>query len=67
VHEAAVRAQLDSGELTSYSVPGTPLDRPWQLCTTSEPTAATRLFLTHVCDVGRVGAAAFHTRHRPQG
>ncbi|ORA26946.1 LysR family transcriptional regulator [Mycobacterium aquaticum] len=67
VHEAAVRAQLDSGELVSYTVPGTPMDRPWQLCTTSEPTSATRLFLAHVCDPGRVGAAAFHTRHRPQG
>lgn len=67
VHEAAARAQLDSGELSSYALPGTPLDRPWHLCTTSEPTAATRLFLAHVCDVARVGAAAFHTRHRPQG
>jgi DNA-binding transcriptional LysR family regulator len=67
VHEEAVREQLDSGELTSYAIPGTPLDRPWQFCTTSEPTAATRLFLAHVCDPQRVGASAFHTRHRPQG
>jgi DNA-binding transcriptional LysR family regulator len=67
VHEAAVREHLDSGELVAYSVPGTPLDRPWQLCTASEPTAATRLFLAHVCDPRRVGAEAFHTRHRPQG
>jgi DNA-binding transcriptional LysR family regulator len=67
VHEEAVREQLDSGELASYGVPGTPLDRPWHFCTTSEPTAATRLFLAHVCDRGRVGAAAFHTRDRPKG
>jgi len=67
VHEEAVREHLDSGQLVSYAVPGTPLDRPWQLCTASEPTAATRLFLAHVCDPRRVGAAAFHTRHRPQG
>jgi DNA-binding transcriptional LysR family regulator len=67
VHEEAVRGQLDAGELTSYAVPGTPLDRPWHLCTTSEPTAATRLFLRHVCDPDRVGAAAFHTQHRPNG
>lgn len=67
VHEEAVREHLDSGELASYAVPGTPLDRPWQFCTTSDPTAATRLFLQHVCDPNRVGAAAFHTRHRPQG
>jgi DNA-binding transcriptional LysR family regulator len=67
VHEEAVREQLDSGELAPYAIPGTPLDRPWHFCTTSEPTAATRLFLQHVCDPRRVGAAAFHTRHRPQG
>jgi DNA-binding transcriptional LysR family regulator len=67
VHEEAVREQLDVGELASYAVPGTPLDRPWHLCTTSEPTAATRLFLRHVCSPDRVGAAAFHTRHRPKG
>lgn len=67
VHEEAVRGQLGSGELTVHPVPGTPLDRPWHLCTTSEPTAATRLFLRHVCDEGAVGSAAFHTRHRPKG
>ena len=65
VHEEAVREQLGSGELTAYAVPGTPLDRPWHLCTTSEPTAATRLFLRHVCDRDKVGARAFHTRNRP--
>lgn len=67
VHEEAVREQLDSGELAAHSVAGTPLDRPWHLCTTSEPTAATRLFLRHVRDPERVGAAAFHTPHRPEG
>jgi DNA-binding transcriptional LysR family regulator len=60
VHEQAAREQLDRGDLTTYAVPGTPLDRPWHLCTTAEPTAATRLFVTHVCDPDRVGAAAFH-------
>lgn len=58
---------LDSGDLATYPVTGTPLERPWHLCTTSEPTAATRLFLRHVCDPGRVGEAAFHTRYRPKG
>lgn len=67
VHEEAVREQLEAGELASYPVTGTPLDRPWHLCTTSEPTAATRLFLRHVCAPERVGSAAFHTRHRPKG
>ena len=67
VHEEAVRDRLDAGELAMYPAPGTPLDRPWHLCTTAEPTAATRLFLRHVSDPGLVGAAAFHTRPRPQG
>lgn len=67
VHEAAARALLETGELTTYPVPGTPLDRPWHLSTMSEPTAATRLFLRHVCDVDCVGAAAFHARRRPKG
>lgn len=67
VHEEAARPYLDSGDLATYTVPGTPLERPWQLCTASEPTAATRLFLQHVCDSERVGEAAFHTRSRPKG
>lgn len=67
VHEEAVREQLDAGELAQYPVPGTPLDRPWHLCTTADPSAATRLFLDHVGDADRVGSAAFHTRPRPQG
>jgi DNA-binding transcriptional LysR family regulator len=67
VHEEAVREQLDAGQLAQYAVQGTPVDRPWHLCTTAEPTAATRLFLRHVCDPGLVGAAAFHTRVRPTG
>ena len=67
VHEEAVRDQLDSGDLALYAVPGTPLDRPWHLCTTAEPTAATRLFVRHVCDANLVGPAAFHTRLRPKG
>ena len=50
VHEEAVRGRLDAGEL-AHAVPGTPVDRPWHLCTTAEPTAASRLFLRHVCDV----------------
>ncbi|WP_427891823.1 LysR family transcriptional regulator [Kribbella sp. GL6] len=67
VHEEAVRAHLDAGRLAAYAVPGTPLDRPWHLCTASDPTAATRLFLEHVCSTDRVGEAAFHTRNRPKG
>lgn len=53
-HEEAVRDQLGAGTLVTYPVPGTPLDRPWHLCTAASPTAATTLFVRHV-------AAAFHT------
>ena len=67
VHEEAVRGPLEAGELTSYAVPGTPVDRPWHLCTAAEPTAATLLFLRHVSDPVFVGTAAFHTRSRPKG
>ena len=67
VHEEAVRGHLDAGELARYAVPGTPVDRPWHLCTVTEPTAASQLFLRHVCDPDRVGSAAFHTRSRPHG
>ena len=67
VHEEAARPHLDNGDLATYPVPGTPLERPWHLCTASEPTAATRLFLQHVCDPDRVGDAAFHTTDRPRG
>jgi len=63
VHQQAAREQLDRGELTTYAVPGTPLDRPWHLCTTAEPTAATRLFVSHLCDPEHAGAAAFHAGH----
>ena len=67
VHEEAVRELLMAGDLATYPLPGTPLDRPWHLCTGTSPTAATRLFLAHVTDPGLVGAAAFHTRTPPQG
>ncbi|MFC7220155.1 LysR family transcriptional regulator [Streptomyces polyrhachis] len=67
VHEEAARGALESGELAVHPVAGTPLDRPWHLCTSAEPTAATRLFVRHVCDGERVGGAAFHTLSRPRG
>jgi len=67
VHEAAAEEHLAAGVLAVQRVPGTPLDRPWHLSTTAEPTGASRLFLRHVCDAGRVGGAAFHSSNRPQG
>lgn len=64
VHEAAAAEQLASGQLSAYPLSGTPLNRPWHLCTTAEPTAASRLFLGHVCDPDVVGKAAFRTTLR---
>ncbi|MEZ5096995.1 MAG: LysR substrate-binding domain-containing protein [Nocardioides sp.] len=67
VHEVAAAADLARGALVGVPVPHTPLDRPWLLSTGPEPTAATRMFVQHVCDPTLVGAEAFHTRTRPQG
>lgn len=66
-HEEAVAASLESGELVAVDVPGTPLERPWHLCSSESPTAVARLFLAHLTDPAEVGAQAFHTRNRPQG
>ena len=58
-HEDAVRDLLDTGDLTTYPIPGTPLERPWHLCTGPTPSAATTLFVGHVSDSQLAGAAAF--------
>lgn len=47
VHEQAVGELLAAGALTTYDVPGTPLVRPWHLCTSETPSPTTRLFLQH--------------------
>ena len=67
VHESAARPDLDGGTLVTYFVAGTPLEHPWHLCTSAEPTAATRRFVRHVCAPGTAGEVAFHTRHPPSG
>lgn len=61
VHEEAVRDQLDAGLLQAYPLAGTPLERPWHLCTAAEPTTATWLFVHHVVDAARDPGTAFHT------
>ncbi len=48
VHEQAAAGLLASGELTTYDIPGTPLERPWHLCTSDAPPPTTLLFLKHV-------------------
>ncbi len=67
VHEVAAASGLATGHLAVVPLTHTPLDRPWHLVTGPEPTAAARLFVRHVCDPALAGAAAFHTRGRPQG
>lgn len=47
VHEQAVSELLAAGVLTTYDVPGTPLARPWHLCTSDSPSPTTQLFLEH--------------------
>ena len=54
VHEQAVADLLSAGLLVSYDVAGTPLDRPWHLCTSESPSPVARLFLAHV-DGGSTG------------
>ena len=66
-HEPAVRASIDSGDLRAVDLPGTPLERPWHLCTTTTPTATARLFVRHVCDDAVVGEDGFHTADPLQG
>ncbi len=67
VHEDAVRRDLDAGDLVTVSVPHTPLDRPWHLVTSAQPTPTARLFVRHVSDPVAVGAEAFHLGARPMG
>lgn len=58
VHSNAVARELASGELVVVDVPGTPLDRPWHLCTGPMPTRAAELFIRHVTDPTLVADAA---------
>ncbi len=47
VHEQAVADLIEIGALTTYDVPGTPLERPWHLSTSDSPSPTTRLFMQH--------------------
>lgn len=67
VHADGARDDIESGQLLVCPVPSTPLRRPWHLCTAREPTAATMLFVRHVCDPDQAGEAAFHTGARSTG
>ncbi|MGD9960704.1 LysR family transcriptional regulator [Nocardioides sp.] len=48
VHERVVAELVAAGALVEYDVPGTPLDRPWHLCTSDAPSPVARLFLAQV-------------------
>ncbi len=58
-HEEAVRDLLRAGDLTTYPIPGTPMERPWHLSTGPAPSAATTLFLSYVSSASLAGSAAF--------
>lgn len=67
VHSDAVATDIRAGLLREVAVPGTPLDRPWQVVTNPGPPAAARLFVEHVCSEEQAGAARFHPRNRLRG
>jgi DNA-binding transcriptional LysR family regulator len=67
VHADAVQHDLERGALVELRIPHTPMNRPWHVVTTGAPTRTTQLFLDHITDADRVGAAAFHLDNRPAG
>lgn len=48
VSRQAVRRELDCGDLVELPVPGTPLNRAWQIVTQSPCTGATELLVKHL-------------------
>ena len=67
VHRDAITADLASGALVLLDVPGTPLDRPWQVVTTRTPPPAAQLFLAHLTDPALAGPGAFQPAAPPPG
>ncbi|RMI33669.1 LysR family transcriptional regulator [Nocardia stercoris] len=61
IHSDAVDGDVAAGRLEVLPMEGTPLDRPWHVVTTRTPTPAARLFVAHITDRERVGAAAFES------
>lgn len=59
VHLDAVRRDVARGELVEVRQRGTPLRRPWHLCSGTHPSGAAELFVAHVTDPGSVGVGAF--------
>ncbi|WP_432560246.1 LysR family transcriptional regulator [Granulicoccus sp. GXG6511] len=57
VHSDAVARDLAAGDLIVLDVPGSPLDRPWHLCTGATASRAAELFIRHVTDPALVGDA----------
>lgn len=66
VHSDAVGRELGSGELVLVDTPGTPLSRPWHLCTGPHPSRAVELFIRHVTDEARVGELALEIHQRAE-
>ncbi|MDO5683421.1 MAG: LysR family transcriptional regulator [Propionibacteriaceae bacterium] len=59
VHLDAAKRDLELGALKEVRQRGTPLRRPWHLCTGPRPTRVAELFLAHVTDVGAAGEHPF--------
>ena len=60
VHANSVGGLLNRGELVKIPLPGLPLDRPWHLVSTANPTKSTKIFIRHAISPG-AGDGAFTT------
>lgn len=61
VHLDAVKRDLERGDLVEVRLRGTPMRRPWHLCTGLQPSRVAELFLVHVTDPGLVDGYAFRS------
>ena len=59
VHLDAVRRDLARGDLVEIRQRGTPMRRPWHLCTGQQPSRVAELLLAHVTEPGLTGEHAF--------
>lgn len=60
VHANSVGGLLSRGELIEIPLPGLPLDRPWHLVSTANPTKSTKIFIRHAVSPD-AGDGAFTT------
>ncbi len=67
VHADAVSHDLATGSLEQRTLARTPLNRPWHVATTDNPTRSALLFLAHITSRDEVGDTAFHLDNRQAG